>query len=412
MEYNVLKGMKDRYFSDSEKHNFILKVAKDVFEKYGYKNIITPIVEETELFKRSVGDETDVVSKEMYTFEDKGGRNITLRPEGTAGVVRAYLNAGLHKSNPNIKWYYSGPMYRYEAPQKGRYREFYQIGVESFGVRNPMLDAEIIAMAVEFLSKLGLNNLTVELNSLGSVECRVKYIKDLQDYLLANIDKLSDDSKIRASKNPLRVLDSKSDEDQKLLVNAPKLHEYFDEESNKFFEELKNTLTSFGIKYVINPKLVRGLDYYSDTVFEIKSENLGAQSTVLGGGRYDKLTEILAGVKVPGIGFAAGIERITLLLDENLITQKEKLSYIVYFDETKEYMLNVLKVLREEGIRVEFDYSPKGFGGQMKKANKLGALYAIILGEDEKNKGMITLKNLETGNQEELTLSSLIERIK
>ena len=397
MEYNVLKGMKDRYFSDSEKHNFILKVAKDVFEKYGYKNIITPIVEETELFKRSVGDETDVVSKEMYTFEDKGGRNITLRPEGTAGVVRAYLNAGLHKSNPNIKWYYSGPMYRYEAPQKGRYREFYQIGVESFGVRNPMLDAEIIAMAVEFLSKLGLNNLTVELNSLGSVECRVKYIKDLQDYLLANIDKLSDDSKIRASKNPLRVLDSKSEEDQKLLVNAPKLHEYFDEESNKFFEELKNTLTSFGIKYVINPKLVRGLDYYSDTVFEIKSENLGAQSTVLGGGRYDKLTEILAGVKVPGIGFAAGIE---------------KLSYIVYFDETKEYMLNILKVLREEGIRVEFDYSPKGFGGQMKKANKLGALYAIILGEDEKNKGMITLKNLETGNQEELTLSSLIERIK
>ena len=401
MYYNVLKGMKDRYFSDSEKHNFILKVAKDVFEKYGYKNIITPIVEETDLFKRSVGDETDVVSKEMYTFEDKGGRNITLRPEGTAGVVRAYLNAGLHKSNPNIKWYYSGPMYRYEAPQKGRYREFYQIGVESFGIRNPMLDAEIISMAVEFLSKLGLNNLTVELNSLGSVECRVKYIKDLQDYLLANIDKLSDDSKIRATKNPLRVLDSKSEVDQKVLEKAPKLHEYFDEESNKFFEELKNTLTSFGIKYIINPKLVRGLDYYSDTVFEIKSENLGAQSTVLGGGRYDKLTEILAGV-----------ERITLLLDESLITQKEKLSYMVYFDETKEYMLNILKTLREQEIHVEFDYSPKGFGAQMKKANKLGALYAIILGEDEKNKGMITLKNLETGNQEELTLSNLIERIK
>lgn len=412
MKLETLRGMKDMFAVDAEKYNYIVNAAKTTFDKYGYSNVITPILEETDLFKRAVGDETDVVSKEMYTFMDKGDRSVTMRPEGTAGVVRAYLNAGFHKSSPNVKWYYHGPMYRYEAPQKGRYREFHQFGVESFGIRSPFLDAEMITMACEFLNKLGINDLVVELNSLGSVESRIIYIKELQNYLLANIDKLSNDSKIRAEKNPLRVFDSKDEGDQKVLEGAPKLHDFFDGESTKFFEELKANLDKFNVNYVINPALVRGLDYYCDTVFEIKSSKLGSQSTVLGGGRYDKLTEILAGVKVPGIGFAAGIERLSMLMDESLLVKEEKKVFIAYFEETKDYLFEVLKELRKNDINVEFEYSPKGFSSQMKKANKVNANYVVILGESEMNAGKVTFKDFSTGNQEEITITEVVERVK
>ncbi|CAM3091616.1 histidine--tRNA ligase [Streptobacillus felis] len=412
MKFETLRGMKDMFSIDVDKYNFIVNTAKKTFDKYGYSNIITPILEETDLFKRAVGDETDVVSKEMYTFMDKGDRSVTMRPEGTAGVVRAYLNAGFHKSSPNVKWYYYGPMYRYEAPQKGRYREFHQFGVESFGIRSPFLDAELITMACEFLNQLGINDLVVELNSLGSVESRIVYIKELQNYLLSNIDKLSNDSKIRAEKNPLRVFDSKDEGDQKVLESAPKLHDFFDEESTKYFEELKSTLYKFNVKYVINPALVRGLDYYCDTVFEIKSSKLGSQSTVLGGGRYDKLTEILGGVKVPGIGFAAGIERLSMIMDESLLEKNDKKIYIAYFEETKDYLLEVLKELRKHDLNVEFEYSLKGFSAQMKKANKIGVNYVIILGENEIKNGKVTFKDFNTGNQEEISITEVIERVK
>ncbi|WP_064590885.1 histidine--tRNA ligase [Streptobacillus moniliformis] len=412
MKFETLRGMKDMFSQEVEKYNFIVNTAKKIFDKYGYTNIITPILEETELFKRAVGDETDVVSKEMYTFMDKGDRSITMRPEGTAGVVRAYLNAGFHKSNPNVKWYYYGPMYRYEAPQKGRYREFHQFGVESFGIRSAFLDAELITMACEFLDNLGITDIYVELNSLGSVESRITYIKELKKYLLNNIGKLSDDSKIRAEKNPLRVFDSKDEGDQKVLENAPKLHDFFDEESKIFFEELKYNLDEFNIKYEINPSLVRGLDYYSDTVFEIKSNKLGAQSTILGGGRYDKLTEILAGIKVPAVGFAAGIERLSMIMDESLLSKKDKKVFIIYFEETKKYLFDIIKILRKNDVNVEFEYSIKGFSAQMKKANKVGANYVLILGENEINSGKITFKDFKTGNQEEITITEMIERIK
>lgn len=412
MKIETLRGMKDIVFSDIKKYEYIVKVAKEVFEKYGYERIITPIVEETELFKRSVGDETDVVSKEMYTFLDKGNRSITLRPEGTAGIVRSYLNNGLYKSNPNVKWYYYGSMYRYEAPQKGRYREFHQIGIESLGIRSAFLDAEIIKMGTEFLRRLGITDLTVEINSLGNTNSRKRYIEDLQKTLLENIENLSYDSKIRAEKNPLRVLDSKDEKDKEVIKKVSSLHEYFDEESKNYFNDLKTYLEKLNVKYVVNDKLVRGLDYYSDTVFEIKSNKLGAQSTVLAGGRYDKLTSILANVDSFGVGFAAGIERIMLLLDEDKLPLDDKKVYVVYQNETKDYFLKVINSLLENDIKLIYEYEVKSFSAQMKKANKIGASHVIILGIDEKNENLITLKDFVSGSQEKIDIDTVIERLK
>ena len=409
---SVLKGMKDRHSDDVRKYDFIVDTAKKVFSKYGFERIITPILEETELFRRSVGDETDVVSKEMYEFKDKGNRSVSMRPEGTAGVVRAYLEAGLHKSDPIVKWFYNGPMYRYEAPQKGRYREFHQVGAEIFGIRSSYLDAEIIRMGCEFLEKLGITGLTVEINSLGNIESRKKYIEDLKAFMAERLDKLSEDSKKRYEKNPLRALDSKDKGDQEQFKDAPKLYDYLDEESKKYFEDAKKYLELLNIKYVENPKLVRGLDYYSDTVFEIKSDKLGAQATVLAGGRYDRLLEILDNVKIPAIGFAAGMERIAMLMDENLIGNKENGVYIVYFDDTKEYFIKTLEELRKNDIKASFDYNPKSFGAQMKKANKINAEYVLILGEDEQKENAVTLKKFSTGEQEKYSLDEVIEIVK
>ena len=409
---SVLKGMKDRHSDDVRKYDFIVDTAKKVFSKYGFERIITPILEETELFRRSVGDETDVVSKEMYEFKDKGNRSVSMRPEGTAGVVRAYLEAGLHKSDPIVKWFYNGPMYRYEAPQKGRYREFHQVGAEIFGIRSPYLDAEIIRMGCEFLEKLGITGLTVEINSLGNIESRKKYIEDLKAFMAERLDKLSEDSKKRYEKNPLRALDSKDKGDQEQFKDAPKLYDYLDEESKKYFEDTKKYLELLNIKYVENSKLVRGLDYYSDTVFEIKSDKLGAQATVLAGGRYDRLLEILDNVKIPAIGFAVGMERIAMLMDENLIENKENGVYIVYFDDTKEYFIKTLEELRKNDIKASFDYNPKSFGAQMKKANKINAEYVLILGEDEQKENVVTLKKFSTGEQEKYSLDEVIEIVK
>ena len=409
---SVLKGMKDRHSDDVKKYDFIVDTAKKVFSKYGFERIITPILEETELFRRSVGDETDVVSKEMYEFKDKGNRSVSMRPEGTAGVVRAYLEAGLHKSDPIVKWFYNGPMYRYEAPQKGRYREFHQVGAEIFGIRSPYLDAEIIRMGCEFLEKLGITGLTVEINSLGNIESRKKYIENLKTFMAERLDKLSEDSKKRYEKNPLRALDSKDKGDQEQFKDAPKLYDYLDEESKKYFEDTKKYLELLNIKYVENSKLVRGLDYYSDTVFEIKSDKLGAQATVLAGGRYDRLLEILDNVKIPAIGFAAGMERIAMLMDENLIGNKENGVYIVYFDDTKEYFIKTLEELRKNDIKASFDYNPKSFGAQMKKANKINAEYVLILGEEEQKENVVTLKKFSTGEQEKYSLDKVIEIVK
>lgn len=401
----ILKGMKDIYYSDVDKYEFVIDTANLVFKKYGYSRIITPVLEEIDLIKRSVGDETDVVSKEMYVFKDKGNRTIALRPEATASVVRAFLEAKLYNSQAVTKWFYYGPMFRYEAPQKGRYREFNQVGVECFGIRNPMLDAQIIAMGVEFLNKLGLHNLKVEINSLGNIESRKKYINALQSYLIENYDKLSENSKIRCYKNPLRVLDSK--EDDEIVENAPLLHDFFDEESSAYFKEVLNYLDKFKVDYIINNKLVRGLDYYTDTVFEIKSNSLGAQNTVLGGGRYDKLIEILSNKSVPAIGFASGIERISLLLNEASLPKKYKKVFIIYFDETKDYLFDVLEKLNDSKIEIHYEYSTKNFSAQLKKANKINSDYVIILGKDEYDTKTVSIKNFITGSQENIPFDKL-----
>ncbi|WP_311694971.1 histidine--tRNA ligase [Sneathia sanguinegens] len=401
----ILKGMKDIHYLDMQKFEFITNTADSVFKKYGYSRLITPILEELALFKRSVGDETDVVSKEMYSFTDKGGREVALRPEGTASSVRAFLEAKLYNVQNITKWYYYGPMYRYEAPQKGRYREFYQTGLECFGVRDPFLDAQIISIACEFLEKLGIKNLTVEINSLGNIESRKKYIADLQKYLIANYEALSENSKVRCYKNPLRVLDSK--EDDEIVANAPKLHDYFDEESKEYFDKVLNYLDKFKINYIINDKLVRGLDYYSDTVFEIKSNLLGAQATVLGGGRYDKLIEYLSNKSVPAIGFAAGIERIMLLLDETLLPKPKHKIFIAYFEETKDYLFDILEELKNINYEICYEYSIKNFSSQMKKANKLNADIVLILGENEQKNREISIKNFKDGQQITIPLTEL-----
>ncbi|MBP6125299.1 MAG: histidine--tRNA ligase [Leptotrichiaceae bacterium] len=408
---SALKGMKDRYFDDIKKYDFIVNISKQVFSKYGFEKIITPILEESELFRRGVGDETDVVSKEMYNFKDKGDRDVTMRPEGTAGVVRAYLESKLYKSNPIVKWFYYGPMYRYEAPQKGRFREFHQIGTEFFGVRSAYLDAEVIKMGCELLENLGIKDIVVEINSLGNIESRKKYIYDLKKFMFKIFDKLSEDSKKRYENNPLRALDSKDKGDQEEFKNAPKLYDYLDEESKQYFEDTKRYLSLLGVKYIENWKLVRGLDYYSDTVFEIKSNKLGSQSTILAGGRYDRLLEILGDVSIPGIGFAAGIDRIAMLMDDNLIKENEKKVFIVYFNEVKDYFIKVVSELRENGIKVEFDYNPKSFSTQLKKANKINSEYVLILGEEEENESKVTLKEFKTGNQEKYTIEEAILKL-
>ena len=409
---SVLKGMKDRYSDDVKKYDFIVDTAKEVFEKYGFERIITPVLEETELFRRGVGDETDVVSKEMYEFKDKGNRDVTMRPEGTAGVVRAYLEAGFHKSSPIVKWFYNGPMYRYEAPQKGRMREFHQMGVEMFGVRSPYLDAEIIKMGCEFLEKLGITGLTVEINSLGNIESRKRYIDDLKKFMEERLDKLSEDSKRRYKTNPLRALDSKDKGDQEQFAGAPKLYDYLDDESKKYFEDTKKYMELLGVNYFVNDRLVRGLDYYSDTVFEIKSDKLGAQATVLAGGRYDRLLEILGDTKTPGIGFAAGMERIAMLMDDELIKKEEEKIYIIYFDETREYFVKILNELRKNGVKANFDYNAKSFGAQMKKANRENAEYVLILGEEEQNENVVTMKRFSTGEQEKYSVEEVLGILK
>lgn len=409
----VLKGMKDRVKEEAKMMEYLYEKSSNIFKRYGYERVITPLLESYGLFKRSVGDDTDIVSKEMYELKDKGGRHLALRPEGTAGVVRCYLEQGFHKSNPNVKWYYQGSMYRYEAPQKGRYREFNQIGIEAFGVKEPLLDAEIIKMACDFLEEIGINNTIVEINNIGDKEERENYVQDLKEYLSNHLEVLSHESKKRFEKNPLRILDSKELNDIEVIKNAPKLYDYLNSENKKYFDDVLKYLSILGVEYKINHNLVRGLDYYSSTVFEIKSQELGSQSTIIGGGRYDRLLYILGKANIPAIGFAMGVERLMLLLDKekfNLYLENNKKYYAIYFDETKEYMLNNIIELRNKGYQVEYDYSVKGFSNQMKKADKLGFKKVIIFGEDEMKENKITVKNFVDSIQETVTLEEFIER--
>ena len=393
----VQKGTKDILPSEMPVWRFMEEKANEVFSKYGAKEIRTPIFEATELFARGVGDTTDIVNKEMYTFE-KSERSLTLRPENTAGVVRAFIENGMHRLSAPVKLWYKGPMFRYERPQAGRQRQFHQVGVEVFGIKQPSADAEVILMAVNYLKALGLNDLSVELNSLGCPECRENFKTKLKAVIKPYLNELCPDCQSRYEKNPLRLLDCKVEE-CKAIYAKPEIQEviqsdFICEDCANHFNELKSYLNTLGIKYEINKLLVRGLDYYNRTVFEIKSNNLGSQNAVCGGGRYDSLVKNLGGEDIPAIGFAMGMERLA-----SLIGNKEEIKTKAFVvSNNMEEALKLTEELRQKGYSCEFDLTNKKFVKQLEKASKV-AKYALILGEDELKAGEVTVKNLDTSEQ-------------
>ncbi len=399
------RGTKDILNDEIPTWQWILENAKNVFQNAGFSEIKTPIFEATELFQRGVGDSTDIVNKEMYTFSvggaDKNSSSITLRPENTAGVVRAYIEHNLNRQSPPQKFWYFGPMFRYERPQAGRQRQFHQIGVEMFGINEPAADAEVILSAVEFLKSIGLGNLEVELNSLGCPKCKNDYRNSIKEVLAPYLDDMCDDCKMRYEKNPLRMLDCKNENCQKIFekeeVKKVIFNDYICDECKTHFNTLLSYLDELNIKYQRNKLLVRGLDYYNRTVFEIKSSALGSQSAVCGGGRYDGLVEMLGGVPTPAVGFAMGVERLFSLVEKKEVS---KLDYYIVSTNTKE-ALKLAQKLRSQNKKVEFDMQGRKFSKQLEKASKC-ANYAVILGEDEIEKGFYSVKDLNCGEQRKI----------
>jgi len=410
MEIKTVRGVEDIIPPESEKFESIVETFKSTVKLYGFKKVILPTFEDAALFTRSVGETTDIVQKEMYVFEDRGGRRIALRPEGTASAVRAYIQHGIYAKEPFTKWFYIGPMFRYERPQAGRNRQFYQAGCEIFGISTPGMDAELIKMAATILEKLNIKY-TLELNSIGCEKCRPEYKKKLIEHLSAKKESLCEDCRSRLERNPLRVLDCKNENCKKIVENAPVITDYLCEECKNHFEKVKQFLKIFKVNFSINPFMVRGLDYYTKTVFEFKSEKLGAQSTVLAGGRYDNLIEELGGPKTPALGFAMGIERVMLLIEND--EKKRSGVFIATFGE-KAYTegLKIAEILRERGIYTEIDHRQGSFKSQLKTANRLNMKYAVIIGNEEIENGFYSFKCLETGKQEKIeSLAELIARI-
>ena len=409
----ALKGTHDILPDEVYKWQYVEEKIREITKRYRYGEIRIPAFEYTELFARGVGDTTDVVQKEMYTFDDKGGRSLTLRPEGTAGVVRSFLEHGMFADALPKKLYYLITCYRNEKPQAGRYREFRQFGVEVFGSREPSLDAEIISMATTLLSELGLKNLEVNINSIGCPTCRKAYNDKLREYLRPHFDELCETCKTRFEKNPLRILDCKSEICRKIGENAPVLLDNICDDCSDHFEKLKSELEVYGIKYIVNKSIVRGLDYYTKTVFEITSSSLGAQSTVCGGGRYDGLVEELGGNPMPGIGFAMGLERLLMCMEaENVFMgdcDRADVFVVTLGEKAHKYSTGMVKTLRDAGVFAERDYMARGLKAQMKYANKIGAKYTIVLGDDEVDGGKCKVKNMETGEQTEYELEKIPE---
>ena len=416
MTIQPARGTRDIYGADLAAFKQVENTAREFAKRYGFGEIQTPIFESTEVFCRGVGETSDIVSKEMYTFTDRGGESFTLRPEGTAGVVRAFISEGMEQNQP-VKLMYAGPMFRYERPQKGRYRQLHQVGVEILGAATPQTDVEVLCLAWDFLSALGLQQyIRLELNTLGDVESRAAYRDALVAYFSDFKDKLSEDSRVRLEKNPLRILDSKDEGDKKIVENAPKMTDFLNEESKKFFDAVQDGLNALGIPFVVNPRLVRGLDYYRHTVFEFVTDSLGAQGTVLAGGRYDGLVQQLGGSQTAGIGFGAGIDRLALLVAEaGLVRPSPRPVAVVPVGE--DTLLPIMKIahgLRQAGYVVDMAYSGN-MGKRMKKANKINACAAVILGSDELAKGVATVRDLDTGDQTEVLLTDLstaLERYK
>lgn len=400
-----IRGTHDLFFDDIRRHRHVEDVSFEVATRYGYSEIATPIIEFLPVFQRTLGEATDVVTKEMYAFEDRGGEAIVLRPENTASVARAFLSNGLQQHAP-LKLFYRGPMFRYERPQKGRQRQFHQIGAEVIGIAEPAADVEVIALGQHILEALGVaDGVTLNLNTLGDTESRQTYRAALVDYFSTYESDLSSDSRERLVKNPLRILDSKDPKDREIVSGAPNSAQFFTPAATAFFETVTGGLDALGIAYTLNPHLVRGLDYYCHTAFEFITDALGAQGTVLGGGRYDGLIEQLGGNPTPGIGWAAGIERLAMLLAETPAAPRP-VAVVPIGDDVTAQALALTGRLRHAGFCVEM--APSGnMKKRMKHANKVGARAALMLGDDEAARGVVQLKDMETGEQSEVALSAL-----
>lgn len=404
-----VRGTHDLIGAEARAHLAIAGAARDVAQRYGYDPIATPIFEFTEVFQRTLGDTSDIVTKEMYTFEDKGGDSLTLRPEGTAGVARAFISGGLQNELP-LKCFYHGPMFRHERPQKGRQRQFHQFGVELIGVAEPAADVEVIAMAADILDALGiLGETTLELNTLGDAQSKDQYRAALVEYFSAHSDKLSDDSRDRLARNPLRILDSKDPGDRALVADAPLFDDYMSDAAAAFFGAVQNGLDTVGVAYKRNPHIVRGLDYYSHTAFEFTTEALGAQGTVLAGGRYDGLVETMGGPKTPGVGWGAGIERLAMMVADAPLPPRA-VTLIGLGEAGEREALRLSAELRKAGLTVELVYKG-GLKRGLKRADRIHAAAAVLIGDDELARGAATVRDLDSGEQVDVAITDLKDHL-
>lgn len=402
-----VRGTRDILPEEMRRQRAVIETAREIAERYGYLEMATPVFEFTEVFKRTLGDTSDIVTKEMYTFSMKEGEQITLRPENTAGVARALMSGGLSQQLP-LKFFYAGPMFRHERPQKGRQRQFHQFGAELLGVPKAQGDIELIALGAHILTGLGVyENTSLELNTLGDSDSRTAYRAALVEYFSEHRADLSNDSQDRLERNPLRILDSKNEGDRKIVAGAPVFGDYLNAESQDFFATVKEGLEALGIVYNLNPRLVRGLDYYCHTAFEFTTDLLGAQSAVLAGGRYDGLVETMGGPSTPGVGWAAGIERLSMLMDKE-IPAPRPIAVIPVGQATEATALTLAHTLRHSGYGIELGFSGN-VGKRMKRANKLGARAAVLLGEDELAKQSATIRDLDSGEQELVSLDAVVE---
>lgn len=415
MAIKAPKGTKDTMPRDSYKVQYIEKEFSELCRLYGFGEVRTPMFESTELFNRGVGETTDIVQKEMYTFEDLGHRSITLKPEGTSPAVRAFIESHDYAEMQPTKYYYDTPCFRYERPQAGRLREFHQFGVENFGTPDMMADAEVIALASDFIKKIGIEDVELRINSVGCRECRPVYRKALQDYLRPYYEDLSDISKDRFESNPMRIIDSKDITDQRIAKDAPYMLDYLCDDCKAAFEALKTNLDAMGISYVVDPRIVRGLDYYTKTAFEFVTTKIGAQGTVCGGGRYDHLVEEIGGPSIPGVGFGLGKERLLILMEQNDIIVDNPnvpdISVSFIGDKARLYALDLVHKLRACGVSAIIDTLNRNLKGQMKYANKLNARYSVVIGENEIEKGIVTLKNMNSGEQKEINAIDITKEI-
>lgn len=408
----AIKGTNDVLPGESYKNQYIESTCLSVAEKYGYKEMRTPVFEHTELFQRGVGDTTDVVQKEMYTFDDKGGRSITLRPEGTAGAARAFLENGLSNEALPQKICYLTSCYRYEKPQAGRLREFHQFGIECFGASSPLADAEMISLAKQVFDELEVKDLHLELNSIGCPTCRAEYHKALKEYFESRKDELCDTCRDRLDRNPMRILDCKSPVCHEIAQGAPVVLDYLCDECREHFDTVKKYLDAMNIEYVVNPQIVRGLDYYTKTVFEFVSDSIGAQGTVCGGGRYDGLIQELGGQSTPSLGFAMGLERLKLVMDAQNCPypdeEKPDLFIVAMGEKAVLKAVEIAKDMRDEGFSVLYDLNGRSLRAQMKYADKLGAKFNVVIGDNEFDNGTAKLKNMATGDTKDINLTTFV----